>query len=102
MLGNGDAADELLEGDDFFSIQEVVEHLAGAAGGSTGDFLFLAGGWIADFDEEHETVELSFRKWIGALLFDRVLRCEYEKRRLKRVSIAEHGDFVFLHRLKHG
>ena len=102
MLGHGDPADELLEGDDFFSVEQVIQQLAGAAGGGAGDFLLLGGGRIADLDEEHEPVELRFRQRVGAFLFDRVLRREDEKRRLQRVGGTEDGDLVLLHRLEHG
>ena len=102
VVGNGDAADELLKGDDFLAVDELGKRLLRGSRSFAGDAFFLLGRWIIDLDEKHEAVELRFGKRVGAFLFDRVLRRENEKRRLERVGLAEHGDLVFLHRLKHG
>jgi hypothetical protein len=102
VLGDRDAADELLIGEDFLAVQQVVERVAGGAGGFAGDAFFFIGGRVIDLDEEHEAVELRFREWVGAFLFDRVLGGEDEKRRLQRVGVSEQGHLVFLHRLQHG
>ncbi len=102
MFGDRDAANELLEGDDFFSVKELHEFLADGSGGGPCNFLFLGSGGVADFDEEHEAVKLGFRERVGAFLFDGILCGEDEKWCLKGVGVAEDGDFIFLHGLEHG
>jgi hypothetical protein len=84
VLGDRHAADELLEGEDFLAVEQVVERVAGGAGGFAGDALFLVGGRVIDLDQEHEAVELGLGQRVGAFLFDRVLGGEHEKRRLQR------------------
>lgn len=56
-------------------------------------------GWsrIAEDDPHEEPVELSLRERIGALVFERILCCEYDKRRWQIESLISDGDFFLFH-----
>ncbi len=102
MVGHRDAADDALVGDDFVSMEQVVELGKRIAGGGACDLDFFGFGRIIELDEKHEAVELGFRERVGAFLFDRILSGEDEERLLERKCFADGGDFVFLHGLEHG
>ncbi len=55
---------------------------------------------IADIHLQQEAVELRFRQWIGAFLFQRVLGCENVEGFRQIVTLAGHGDVIFLHGLQ--
>ena len=55
---------------------------------------------IANFDVQHETVQLRFGQRIRSFLLDGVLRREHEERQVQRIGRAAGGDLVFLHRLR--
>ena len=102
MFRDGEASHELLAGEDFWSVDQFLEWRGVTAGGFAGDAGFLFERGVVDFDEEHETVELSFGQRVSAFLFDWVLSGENEKWRGQRVGLAEDRDLVFLHRFEHG
>jgi len=101
-LANGNGVDELLQVDD------------GPGGENLFDFdffiprrrhqnpLLLRSRRIADFDVEHEAVELSFGKRIGSFLLDGVLRGNDEEGLGQLHCLPPDGDFPFLHRLQQG
>ena len=64
---------------DLFAVEDVIEFGSCASGGFAGDAEFVLFRWVIDIDEEHEAVELGFREWVGAFLFDGVLGCQDEE-----------------------
>jgi hypothetical protein len=57
---------------------------------------------IADEHLEHEPVELRLGQRVGALLLDRVLGGEHQKRLVQHVSLAADRHLLLLHRLQQG
>src|SRR5262249_38594609 len=55
---------------------------------------------IADLDVEHETIELRLGKRVGSFLFDRILSCQDEERKVQRVGHPARCHLVLLHRLQ--
>ena len=102
VVGDGHAADELLEVGDFLAGDDRLDICHGVRGGRLDDAQLLGVGWVIDPGVEHEAVELGFGKGVGAFLFNGVLRGEHEKRRRERVMLAGHRDRAFLHRLEEG
>ena len=49
---------------------------------------------------EHETIELCLGQLVGALLFDGVLRGQYQERIRKFEGLLSDRDLALLHRLK--
>src|SRR5882762_9594869 len=64
------------------------------------NFLFRFVRGIAHFDAHQETVELRFRQGIGAVMLDRILRGDHEKRLRQRERFAVDGDLRFVHGFK--
>ena len=102
VLGDGDAADEVLEGEDAGAVEDVGEFGEAGAGGGFGDGDFFIAGGVVDADHEHEAVELGFGEGVGAFLFDGVLGGEDEEGGVEGVGAAGDGDFVLLHGFEHG
>ena len=57
-------------------------------------------GGIADRHAQQEAVELRLGQRIGALVLDRVLRCEHEERAGRAAGLALGGHLALLHRLE--
>lgn len=72
----------------------------GGARGVEQDLAFGGKFGITDIHLQQEAVELGFGQRIGALLFQRVLRCENVERLRQLIGLAGHGDVVFLHGLQ--
>ena len=70
------------------------------ASGVEQDLSFGGAIGIVDVDLHQEAVKLRFRQWIGALLFERVLRGEHVKRPRQIMARAGDGDVLLLHGLK--
>ena len=66
------------------------------------DPLFLLRRRIADFDVEHEAIELRFGKRVGAFLLDRILGGDGEERLGEVERLTANGHLPFLHRLQQG
>ena len=97
VVCDGHAADCLLDVDDFASGEQGGYVCRGCEGGLFDDlYLFVEGG-VVEFDVEHEAVELCFREWVGAFLFDGVLSGEDEERGGEGIGGSVDGDGVFLH-----
>ncbi len=58
--------------------------------------------WIVENDLHQEPIELSLREGIGALMFERILCCEYDKRRWEIESLVAYGYFFLLHSFEEG
>jgi len=57
---------------------------------------------VAHFDAHEEAVELGFRKRIGAMMLDRVLRGDDKERLGEQLRSAVHADLGFVHGLEKG
>ncbi len=63
---------------------------------------FLIARRIADFQFEHETVNLRFGQRIGAFLLNRILRGQNQERFFQFESLFADGDLFFLHCFEQG
>src|ERR1041384_2722257 len=59
-----------------------------AADGPSGNGQFFRSRGVIHMDAQHETIELSLRKWVGPFLLDWVLRRHYDERRIQVIGFA--------------
>ena len=71
-------------------------------GGAADHLQLLFTRWIADVDHQEKPVSLAFGERVGALLLDRVLRGECDKRCRQQVPLPTDGDMALLHRFEQG
>jgi len=64
------------------------------------DRAFFIAARVADFQFQHEAVDLRFGQWISAFLFDRVLSRQDQKRFLETKCLVADGDLLLLHRFE--
>ena len=55
---------------------------------------------VAEVHRDRETIELSLRQRVGAVMLERVLGCDDEQRIGQRMADAVDGDRVLVHRLQ--
>ncbi len=100
VIGDGDAANEILEGADLVGVEEFLDVGFVVAGGAADDLFFFGCAGITDADLEHKAVELGFGEGIGAFLFDGVLGGHDKEGEIEGVGFSAGGDAVFLHGLE--
>ena len=89
-----------LRGEDVVTVHDPGHRAGRAAGGLQQDVAFLGFAGIVHPHVQQETVELRFRQWIGAGLFDRVLGGQHEERFGQRMGGAGVAHRVLLHRFQ--
>ena len=100
MVGYWDAAYEVLELKDRCAVEDFLDGGLLVTGDVTHDAELFVAAWVFNDDVKEESVELSFGKRVGALLFDWVLGGEHEERLVEFVVDTAGGYSLFLHRLK--
>ena len=68
----------------------------------THDIALLLALRVGNFSLQHKTVDLCLRKWIGSLLLQWVLGCQYEEWLRQLVGVVANGNLTLLHSLQQG
>jgi len=100
VLGDGDFAERVAHGEDVSARGDGQDFRVDVAAGAVEDFREPVVIGEGDQELEKEAVKLRLRQRIGAVLLDRVLGGEDEKRGVQRMSLAGHGHAFFLHRFQ--
>ena len=102
LLFDSDGAYRGLVCPDLFTVEYGRDLRFVAGGGAVEDLREFFAGRVADLQLEEETVELCFRKRVGAFLFDRVLRGHHEEGTVQLMSGSSDRHRMFLHRFEQG
>src|SRR5216684_2088322 len=93
-----DVRNGLLHGQNIADICDRIERIERIiANALAQNFLFRFVRGIAHFDAHQKAVELRFRQGIGAVMLDRILRGNHEKRLRQRERFAVDGDLRLVH-----
>src|ERR1700686_1879683 len=96
-----DVGDGVLHGQHIADIRDGIERIERIiANALAQNFLFRFVRGIAHFDAHQKTVELRFRQGIGAVMLDRILRGDHEKRLREWERLAVDGHLRFVHGFK--
>src|ERR1700674_5091737 len=96
-----DVGDGVLHGQPIADIRDGIERIERIiANALAQNFLFRFVRGIAHFDAHQKTVELRFRQGIGAVMLDRILRGDHEKRLRQWERLAVDADLRFVHGFK--
>ena len=89
--------EDVLNGDDLLSLRRGT-----GAAHEVEDLAFFIAVRVADLYLEHEAVDLRLGQGVGALLVDRILGGQHEKRLGQLVGFLADGDLPFLHGFEQG
>ena len=98
-----DGVHEFAGADDVGGFEDPLDlEVGGGSAHEVEDLAFLLFGRVADFQFEHEAVELRFWECVGPFLFERVLGGEHDEGIGELVSGFADGDLAFCHGFEEG